>query len=423
MNKIIKRFGKLVSDNIESNPERALSLLKAGYAASGFQIKFLPDKKLLPHQKYAAEINNKTVRKPLQKPEECAVVNIFMPCELLHAMDIAPQFAEGLAGYLNGAATERAFIDYAEKSGIPKTFCSYHKSMLGAALSGVIPKPRFILNTTMVCDANTLTFRTLADYWKIPGFIVDVPGVHSADALEYVTGQLEEASRFIEDAAGRKFNYDKLKQVIRIENRSLNMYRNYFEILSKKYLPNDMTSEMFKLTFTHILMGTREAEEYFRLLLDDVSRAQTSDNEIRILWVHTLPYWQDSIRNIINFSRKYQLLSCDLNYDFLQEMDENRPFESLARKLLNNIFYGSAAKRAEKLIDKAKSLNADGAVYFNHWGCKQTLGSAILIKEMMEGEGLPVLLLDGDGCDRDNINDGQMSTRLQAFLEILEAKR
>lgn len=80
-------------------------------------------------------------------------------------------------------------------------------------------------------------------------------------------------------------------------------------------------------------------------------------------------------------------------------------------------------KRAEKLIDKAKSLNADGAVYFNHWGCKQTLGSAILIKEMMEGEGLPVLLLDGDGCDRDNINDGQMSTRLQAFLEILEAKR
>ncbi|NLH02196.1 MAG: 2-hydroxyacyl-CoA dehydratase, partial [Clostridiales bacterium] len=35
----------------------------------------------------------------------------------------------------------------------------------------------------------------------------------------------------------------------------------------------------------------------------------------------------------------------------------------------------------------------------------------------------PVLLLDGDGCDMENINDGQMKTRLQAFLEILEVKR
>jgi len=28
-----------------------------------------------------------------------------------------------------------------------------------------------------------------------------------------------------------------------------------------------------------------------------------------------------------------------------------------------------------------------------------------------------------NGCDRKNINDGQMTTRLQAFLEMLEANR
>jgi len=33
------------------------------------------------------------------------------------------------------------------------------------------------------------------------------------------------------------------------------------------------------------------------------------------------------------------------------------------------------------------------------------------------------LVLDGDGCDRDNINDGQMKTRLKAFLEMLEMKK
>lgn len=34
-----------------------------------------------------------------------------------------------------------------------------------------------------------------------------------------------------------------------------------------------------------------------------------------------------------------------------------------------------------------------------------------------------MLTLDGDGCDRRNINDGQMRTRLEAFLELLEERR
>ncbi|MEG3067781.1 MAG: 2-hydroxyacyl-CoA dehydratase family protein [Syntrophaceticus schinkii] len=84
---------------------------------------------------------------------------------------------------------------------------------------------------------------------------------------------------------------------------------------------------------------------------------------------------------------------------------------------------GPTKKRADKLIEMANLLRADGVVYFNHWGCKRTLGSAELIKDMLETAGIPVLILDGDGCDRDNINDGQMSTRLQAFLEILEAAK
>jgi benzoyl-CoA reductase/2-hydroxyglutaryl-CoA dehydratase subunit BcrC/BadD/HgdB len=50
------------------------------------------------------------------------------------------------------------------------------------------------------------------------------------------------------------------------------------------------------------------------------------------------------------------------------------------------------------------------------------LGGARLIREYLEREGFPVLVLDGDGCDRKNINEGQMSTRLQAFTEMLEGR-
>ena len=35
--------------------------------------------------------------------------------------------------------------------------------------------------------------------------------------------------------------------------------------------------------------------------------------------------------------------------------------------------------------------------------------------------GIPLLLLDGDGCDRSHGGEGQTATRLGAFLEMLES--
>ena len=45
------------------------------------------------------------------------------------------------------------------------------------------------------------------------------------------------------------------------------------------------------------------------------------------------------------------------------------------------------------------------------------------MRSRLEEAGYPVLLLDGDGCDRANASDGQTATRLEAFLEMLAAAR
>ena len=84
-----------------------------------------------------------------------------------------------------------------------------------------------------------------------------------------------------------------------------------------------------------------------------------------------------------------------------------------------------AAKKPDILghIDLVKKLNADGVILFCHWGCKQTMGAAQLFKSALEAEGYPVLLLDGDGCDRANTMDGQTATRLDALLEMLHSKQ
>ncbi|HWR23414.1 MAG TPA: 2-hydroxyacyl-CoA dehydratase family protein [Feifaniaceae bacterium] len=385
-------------------------------------MQYLPGRGLLPHQRYAAVISNRAIRLPLSNPGKSAVVSAFLPPELLHAMGIVPQFTEGLAGYLNGAGCEHAFVRFAEDRGIPQTYCSYHKVLLGAALSGVLPKPKLVVNTTLACDANNNTFRTLADFWKVPRFTLDVPDRSDPDAVAYVAAQFRELKGFLEEVTGGKLAEEALRAVIRRENRSIRLYRGYFGELSEKYIPNDMTSEMYKIFMTHVLAGTKEAERYFELLLEDARKAAGSGNEIRLLWVHTLPFWQGSMKSILNGGR-IQLLCCDMNFDCMAEMDEAAPYEALSRKLLQNTFGGPGVRRTDALLQMAETLRADGVVYFCQWGCKQTLGNAYPAKERLEQAGIPTLILDGDGCDRGNVNDGQMTTRLQAFLEILEAKR
>ena len=60
-------------------------------------------------------------------------------------------------------------------------------------------------------------------------------------------------------------------------------------------------------------------------------------------------------------------------------------------------------------------------IQFCHWGCKQSSGGSLLLKDKLQEMDIPMLILDGDGIDRRNSHDGQIKTRLEAFLEMLDS--
>lgn len=419
---IIDKFGELVKSRIVEQPGSANSLLYYGYYADYIKNKFTKASQL-PHQSYGAAITNRVIRAGMKQSEKTALVNVFFPCEILHAMNILPQFVEGAASYLNGARAEKGFIDFAEKSGIPKTHCSYHKTLLGAYKSKVLRASAFVATTSMACDANTLTFRDVAEISGAPYFIVDVPKTRSAESVQYVKAQLSEFIRFAEQHTGIKFEMDALCGVMGQEKVTLELFREYYRLLSDKFIPSDMTSEMYRIFFSHILMGTKEARRYFELLLSDISLASNfadMDKTIRLYWIHTMPFWQIGFRELFNGSKQYQLVASDLNLDYLELPDLSDPLGSLAHKLLYNVMNGSASDRAELALKNCRDLNCDGAVIFNHWGCKKTIGGSGLMKSILNEAGIPCLVLDGDGCDRANVNDGQMRTKMEAYLEMLK---
>jgi benzoyl-CoA reductase/2-hydroxyglutaryl-CoA dehydratase subunit BcrC/BadD/HgdB len=425
MSDIVYKFGSFLDSKVPDHPVFSRKLLVAGLRAFGLKLDHRPDPRLPESRQYLASLLNDVVVDMLTHPDRAALTSVFMPCEMLQVMGIRPLCAELYSAFVNGAHAEKAFVEAAENEGISETFCSYHKVLLGSAYSGVLPKPAMIVNTSLICDANNLTFRSLSDHYGIPQFYLDVPPEPGEESVMYVADQLRQMKTYLEDQTGRRFDEEKLKEAVARSGRTIQNMLDTQEYRRDRWLTADMASELYEIYVTHIGLGTPEVERYTQMLKRDFAAAPDKKNfGTRILWVHTAPNWQKPVRDMFNFNDDSQIIGCDMNWDALIPMDPEHPYESMARRLVDSTFNGNGERRIEAAIEMADKLEADGAIIFCHWGCKQTMGLSTQFKKKLEEAGYPSLILNGDGCDESNSSDGQVATRLNAFMEMLkEGKR
>ncbi|MGL5635230.1 MAG: 2-hydroxyacyl-CoA dehydratase subunit D [Sarcina sp.] len=418
----IKIYSGMLKKNINNKPLKARKMLKLGYNLEYLRLKLLKDKNLPPSLNYLSEVCMKFTLDPIKNPKRTAFVNVFTPTEILHAFGIHPQLIEAFSSYVAGTQFEDSLIDAAESEGIADSLCSYHKTFIGAAITKLVEKPKFSVTTSTACDANVNTFRCVSSIYDIPNFVIDVPYNYTEESVEYVANELRKFVSFVEDILGEKLDEEKLKEIIKRENKSLELYKEYLELLKTKYFPNTLTLEMFKIFITHPAAGSVEALKFYEMLLEDIKAYPVKKPKKKILWVHLLPFYSDSIGEFLDNNEDYQLLLSDMNIDSLVELDPEKPYESLAKKLILNMYNGPYERRGNNILEYAKKLEADGVVNFCHWGCKQSNGGSLILKNLLEKENIPLINLDGDGIDRRNSQEGQNKTRLEAFFEMLNAK-
>lgn len=420
---LMKTFGGWIEALSPGHPETARRLLLAGYRAQRMAFSVAPNRALPPSKRYVAGIVMDVVIRALARPESAAMVSLFTPCEPLFVAGVTPFSVETLSGYLRGTQCEKVFLDRTAEEGFPETMCSFHRTFLGAAEVGLMPKPKFIVYTNLACDGNMLTFPYLQRKYGIPAFFIEVPYEKSEEAVAHVAGRLREMTAFVECMTGRRITEEALRDAVGRSRRAAESYREYLACQKERYLACDLTSEMYSVFTSHILLGTKESETYNKMLLEDIRKAPKGDG-LRLLWLHVIPYMQEPVRARLNFNPGAFISACDLVYESMIPMDETRPYESMARRMVHSCCNGGADGRIEQAIETAGLTGADGVVVFAHWGCKGTLGATQLMKNALEQRGLPTLILDGDACDSSNTSDGQVATRLDAFLEMLgEARR
>jgi benzoyl-CoA reductase/2-hydroxyglutaryl-CoA dehydratase subunit BcrC/BadD/HgdB len=421
---VVTTFGNSVDKlMLSGHVTAARRLLLAGYHAQNLMFKRFPKKNLPPSKRYVSYTTMDAVIRALEHPQDTAMVSIFVPTEPLAAAGITPYSVETLSGYLAGAKAQGGLFEVGRGEGIPETLCSFHRAFIGAAELDLLPAPRFMVYTNLACDANMLTFPFLREHFDVPAFFIDVPYEKSDESVENVATQLREMCDFVTNVTGRRVDDQALRTTLARSKRTLENTRNYLGLERRYHLPGDLTSEMYGVFMNHIFLGTEQAERFSEMLLDDILAAEPSD-ALRLLWIHLIPYMQPSMRKLFNYNDRVFITSCELAHDnVLQPIDLDHPFESMAHRMVYSCYNGDPQGRIDQALELARRTGADGAVIFTQWGCKQTIGASGIIRDELERAGLPTLVLDGDGCDVDNNSDGQLTTRLGAFLEMLEERR
>lgn len=347
--------------------------------------------------------------------------NLLVPSELTIGLGCIPFYPEMAAAVVASAGLGPRFIDRAAEEGFSPDACSYHRCMLGCAVDGFLPEPDFLLSINYPCDSAPLSFAHVAELYGVPHTTIDIPTPGHAGGTALLAGQLEEAAQNLAELSGlsEREMGEGLASVIDRSNRALNYLHEVEEMRRRDDCTLDGQDAMGNISVLASSMGSQAGVDFYRLLAEELKqRGDAGGDSIRLMWMHLKPWYSQGIFDALE-RHNARLVCEEYTHSCWEPMNPDHPYDSLARKVGGHFLVGPAERRASYLSSLAKNYRVDGAIHYNHWGCRQSCGGAVLVKRALQAGGIPTLILDGDCVDEREHQEGQLSTRLEAFLESL----
>lgn len=376
--------------------------------------------------------------------------------EILRVFDLPTVFPEihSLQTAVRRVAHE--YLDQAEDYGYSPDICGYVKADVAVQLlggqhpMGRIPKPRLAVLTN-ACN----TYIKWGEIWErmyhIPVFVLDVPGTRAAgrqtwpgdpdfqNDCAYVAAQIKDFIRLCEQVTGKKFDIDRLREVLGYVNVMNRGWKRVLELnRSRPSVFNALTDGTIYLGVSNAFRGTAAGARYFERLVEEMEYKVAHgigtlvDEKYRLIFVGVPCYpifrrfselftqWGGTFVN----STYLWFAAGGANLGF--EYDLDRPLESLAegvlisvRDAMDSMFYQDRA-----LIQMIDDYHVDGVVYHPIKSCRTvSTGLADNRRALMAARDVPSLFIESDMMDRRVVSEAQLKNRVDAFFEGLAARK
>lgn len=355
----------------------------------------------------------------------------FVPSEIIYALEAIPLYIESFSAVASAVDICPPMLDASEKCGYSRDSCTFLRAVLGASHKDILPRPDALVSTSYYCDGDPKIFDIFAEEYQKPHFYLHVPYAVEAEwAVEVLAEQLEELTLELAKVIGKPYHKERLSETIHNSNEARKYLLRANEL--RRHIPSPVLGceAIDYIAAITQLWGSPELVRTSRLLCEELEEriekgiAAVQGERFRILWCHLRPYYNDEVFNYLEGHHKAVVAFESVNLITWREMDPEKPFRSLAEKLLANPAIGPYERMMREVIGMVKDYHIDGVIWMSPWGCRHFNSMAQLVKDGLRKEvDVPFYILDLECIDKRNYSKEQVRTRLDAFIELLEGNK
>jgi benzoyl-CoA reductase/2-hydroxyglutaryl-CoA dehydratase subunit BcrC/BadD/HgdB len=396
--------------------------------AAGIEAKILQEPELPnPRKKYALEVARLSGRLYSGK-HQVAWCGLAVPFDLLNAMGITSCFVEFVGAALASFGMAESFLEEAEQAGFVGDTCGFHRAVIGAARKGIMPEPDFLIASTCPCSGGIAVLENLAHMFNKDLFVLNVPQEESEQNVKYLADQIKNMIDFISQHTGAPLDENKLRQAVEKTNKAREIMQDMYRLARKVPSP---TNGRLLINFGIVMLlflGTDSAIDLAQAYKDEFSARIDNgiqgvpDEKLRLLWIQNRIQFKNPLVDLLEKEYLANIVSDALNDIYWDSIDPDDPYTGMARRSIAKPLNVNMKSRVDHLQKLARNYKLDGAINPCHWGCRQGTGARGLISDGLREINVPVLNLEVDCMDARNFTEGQLRTRIEAFVEMLETR-
>ena len=335
------------------------------------------------------------------------------PQEITTAMGIPVVYPENMGAAVGAKGGGQRMCEYAEGMGYSGDLCSY--SRINFAYADLkkceeleIPFPDFLLCCNNICNCMIKWYENLALELDIPLILIDIPHLDQyecdADRVKYIRAQFDDAIRQLEEITGKKMDYDKLKSVMEVSQRSSQAWLRAVGYMSAEPSPFSGFDIFNNMAVACVGRGTVEAAEAFEQLADEYEELVAEG--------------KSTFKGEENYRILFEGIACWANLRFTYKTLQSRGINLTASVygpafsfLYSNLDELMAAysyvpnsncfeRELELRVVDAKKNKVDGAIFHMNRSCKHWSGNLYeMERQFREQTGVPTIVFDGDQSD------------------------
>ncbi|MDF1565670.1 MAG: 2-hydroxyacyl-CoA dehydratase family protein [Deltaproteobacteria bacterium] len=362
------------------------------------------------------------------------------PVEPLIALGFFPIYPENHGAVCGIRRSAEEICEEAESAGYSRDICSYARTDIGSMLSGKtpvgrLPPPDLLVCCTNICQTVLLWYRVLAQHFGCPLVNIDTPflyGEAQEHQIAFVEKQLEELVRAAEEVSGNRLTEKKLHQVTRYSKQATELWAQIIQMGRHRPAPITAFDQFIHLAPIVEMRGEPFTVDYYGALLEELQERAAQgvgalkEEKIRLVW-DNLPVWHKVrwLSEVLAESNATLVASTYTNAwgELTEFIDPENPMRSAALTYLHPILNRGTGHKLSLMKGMVESFEADGVILHSDRSCKPySIGQVDQRERLTKEAGVPALLLEADHNDPRAFSEEQSRARVEAFLEVVEAK-